>query len=503
MRQTRVRKRSSSSENSAVRPPFTRRLLVLAAALTCVTGCGEGSNEEISPTQSEDSSDDVSILDVAEDITNSLDSTAKDSEFNDAERTDTREDSSADSTVTGPDTGPPVGDGSIGSACFKDDQCDGEDGVCLDWNDGYCTAIGCPALVDCPSDSTCITYSQQTNLCVRKCEQQNDCRIGYGCKPVDSTDGSMELACINLDGEVAALGGPCGADTDCAEALTCLGFVSDGYCTQAECSASTSCPNGASCVTYNGIATCLRTCAELNDCLIDGATERTCGPLLDITGNVQSVCIANNGGESVGSECTVDTDCASNECRILATGKCVASDVGCFSDADCPGAGVCELAPAYVVGVCTQTCDAGTPCPGTSKCVQSSPEDAWCQSPCSGFNDTNACEINLGETCVFGDPLGDTTGGGTYACIIQKAGSPGAECNADSDCSTGTCLGMPGGTCAPPCGDALFCPFSTVCVEYGSEAKCMKRCFSVIDCPGEMTCQSTLSSPAKICVPPQ
>jgi hypothetical protein len=40
-------------------------------------------------------------------------------------------------------------------------------------------------------------------------------------------------------------------------------------------------------------------------------------------------------------------------------------------------------------------------------------------------------------------------------------------------------------------------------VEYGSEAKCMKRCFSVIDCPGEMTCQSTLSSPAKICVPPQ
>ena len=159
--------------------------------------------------------------------------------------------SSVDARTRAPDAGPPVGDGSIGAACYKDDQCAGDDWVCLDWNDGYCTAIGCPALSDCSETSVCITYGQQTNLCVQECQRQEDCRLGYGCKPVDSVSGAKTRACINLDGAVSALGGSFEQDTDCSGQLICLGFVSDGYCSELECSPDAPCPDESVCITYN------------------------------------------------------------------------------------------------------------------------------------------------------------------------------------------------------------------------------------------------------------
>ncbi|MFT5434715.1 MAG: hypothetical protein ACI9OJ_005429, partial [Myxococcota bacterium] len=95
---------------------------------------------------------------------------------------------------TGPDSGPEVGDGSIGSTCFLDEQCS-NDALCLDWSGGYCTHLNCPAVATCPDASTCVTLTSGTTACLAECAQQSDCRSGYGCKPFKAGTDDQSNGC--------------------------------------------------------------------------------------------------------------------------------------------------------------------------------------------------------------------------------------------------------------------------------------------------------------------
>lgn len=404
--------------------------------------------------------------------------------------------------IGGPDPGPPVGNGAVGEPCFLDEQCTG-DQLCLDWDEGYCTFLNCPIVTECPQGSACIDLGAGTTICLDGCDPlAPDCREHYGCKPFVNTQGELSSGCVGLNPDVVPAGGACEEHSDCGGSLACLTFVPGGYCALVGCDAE-SCPDGTECVTYNGNATCLAQCTITEDCFVGGATLRKCAPLLDTKLEVAQVCIPSVDGSDVGEGCSTDIDCDSNECRIVAEGKCVSFELGCFTDADCPGAGVCELAPAYVKGICTQTCGSDTTCPGNSLCVDTPQGPSWCQLPCKGKNDLTTCEKVLGETCTFGDPVADTTGNGKYACAVLKIGDPGMDCETDDDCKAGGCLGQEAnpGTCAPDCSATLECPFPATCVEHQAALRCMKRCFSVQDCPGTMKCSTTATAFSKICVP--
>ena len=165
---------------------------------------------------------------------------------------------------------------------------------------------------------------------------------------------------------------------------------------------------------------------------------------------------------------------------------------------DFMGNGLCRS--IQTLRICSQACTTDVACPGSTLCISTGADISWCQLACNGAGDVQHCEKSLGETCIFGDPLVDPTGMGKYACVVVGVTDPGMECTEDADCKGGGCLGAPG-TCSPPCGEDLNCAFPTTCVEYEGAPRCLRRCFSVVDCPGDMACKTTADSFSKICVP--
>lgn len=399
------------------------------------------------------------------------------------------------------DTGP-AAKGTPGDSCTLDSDCAFADGTCLDWAGGYCTRLNCElgSASGCPEGSACAAVSAGVTACLATCE--GTCREGYGCKRVG--DASV---CVGLTDSPSPPGGPCTTTPGCAGSGTCLGASSEGppaaggYCATVGCDVL-SCDAGTACVLYNGTASCLVTCSTTDECLIAGATERSCGALPRTGPNapagIAKVCLPSGGGTSVGGGCTQDLECDTGTCRIVAKGKCVGSSLGCFTDADCPGGTVCELAPAYERGVCTLACGEDVACPGKSACAPAVDGSAYCQLPCNGASDVLSCDAALGEVCRFGDPLASTASGGKYLCVVEHVGDPGSSCTADGDCKAGTCLG----TCAPTCAETA-CPFGTTCVDHAGTPRCLKRCFSPADCPGKGPCALPVGSAIKVCTPPQ
>lgn len=79
----------------------------------------------------------------------------------------------------------------VGASCSSDEGC--RDGLTCrqDFPEGYCTA-GCTreGIQDtCPDGSLCGAYlGMGQTVCLARCEKDGDCREGYACAPVASTD---------------------------------------------------------------------------------------------------------------------------------------------------------------------------------------------------------------------------------------------------------------------------------------------------------------------------
>jgi hypothetical protein len=392
-----------------------------------------------------------------------------------------------------------VGNGEVGQACYLDKHCTGES-LCLDWPLGYCTVLNCPTLYDCPAGSSCVNIGQGTSLCLDQCGADDSCRNGYGCKSFTAVNGQSVQGCYALSMTLSEMGGACKQHTDCPGAAMCLSVVDEGYCAVVNCSADAPCPANTDCVVFNGAPTCMKDCETTGDCMVAGAEKRMCGELLNHQSQPTRVCVPSVPGVGVGQSCTSNIECETQLCRIVATGKCVGLALGCLADNDCPSSIVCEQAPAYVLGVCSQSCASNLVCSGNSLCIDTGKEITWCQLPCLGASDSGSCNATLDESCVYGDPLANTTGAGKYACMVFKPGDDGYPCEKNEDCKSGECFGGVG-ACSSLCEESLICDFPTSCVSHEGQLRCMRRCFSVLDCPSDMKCSSTANSPAKICLP--
>lgn len=79
-----------------------------------------------------------------------------------------------------------------GATCEHDSDCLSD--TCLgdpEWPGGFCTTINCESRDDCQNDdpdgevdNRCLQQEGASNLCVRMCRRQADCRDGYICQPI-------------------------------------------------------------------------------------------------------------------------------------------------------------------------------------------------------------------------------------------------------------------------------------------------------------------------------
>lgn len=397
--------------------------------------------------------------------------------------------SPGDGYVVGGDDGSPTGAG-----CDGNGQCEG--GTCVesgDFNDGYCTSVGCQS-GDCAGNATCVDNSSGPNLCMKLCSDESDCRPGYACEPSESAGSSI---CV-----------PDGTNPD------------DGYRVDQPGGGGT----GSSCLVDSACRgeTCLRT-SEFSE---GYCTSEGCGPP-GTSGSCDGeggVCLGNSKGPNIClSECSGDGDCRSGyTCQTAssASGKQVCAPAGtdpddgyevgggpntgqpCQQNSDC-GSGVCMQSDGFEGGYCTEPdCGSG----GSGSCEG----DATCLENDRG---PNVCLVNCSEDSdCRGDYECISDGDGNDVCVPEGSdpesgydvgdgwhGYTGDDCDADSDCVEGTCVQtkqFPDGYCS-----TLHCHGDYQCSSEDAECKqnrhgtdmCMRDCSN--GCRDGYECEDS------VCVP--
>ena len=180
------------------------------------------------------------------------------------------------------------------------------------------------------------------------------------------------------------------------------------------------------------------------------------------------------------------------------TGTCV----GCLSDVDCVGLGVCNTEGRYCVqcradsdcgdpedsrcnvalGQCTNPCTTDSACGIKDRCEQSSGIciDCHTNEDCVGSS-SKFCDTNT-FTCVSCLVNSDCVDPSTPVCTVALGAVANylscAQCAVDSDCPEGKkCSGHRCSQCVVN----ADCPSDQTCDERG---ECKPRCASDADCPG-------------------
>jgi len=256
-----------------------------------------------------------------------------------------------------------------------------------------------------------------------------------------------------------------GCGTACGSGFACTGGTCGGS-NGAACTTGTGCQSGVctsgACTTCAGGQTacngaCTSTGTDSNNC---GACGNVCKP--GVFTCVAGACAACTSGCSVGVACTTNANCASNACD-LATNTCVASQCsdqqkdGKETDIDC-GGGTC---PACSVG---QNCRVATDCASNacslisgqcvaSQCSDQQKDGAETDVDCGGGT-CAACSV--GQSCkVNTDCTSNTCNAATNTCA--------AACVPLTSCPVGNYCG----TVPDGCGGTVSCgtcPTGSTCL---------------------------------------
>ncbi len=169
--------------------------------------------------------------------------------------------------------------GTTGSSCSANQQCNGENATCLqNLFGGYCSQLQCDQ-VDCLNGNPCLSTDPENPdaqmACFLACETDDDCRFQYSCQEYQGSK-------VCLEGEQDKVRNPDGKDDGaaCNSNLNCKGGTCireaegenegevsfpGGYCTTRDCSTSDDC-NGGVCVQRARTTTCLASCSSNDDC---------------------------------------------------------------------------------------------------------------------------------------------------------------------------------------------------------------------------------------------
>ena len=246
--------------------------------------------------------------------------------------------------------------GQVGSPCIDDTQCL-ESGLCLSWNQGYCTIPGCQAQGTCPDGSVCAAVGQ-SGACLDLCDDQDPCRTqdAQFCKEIFDSAGEISAVCFGTQTNANGLGGSCASHEECAQQLACYQGVPGGICVINGCTPG-SCGDEGSCVSIDGVPRCLKNCSQDTDCGGDDL-QRACVEKSTITGTETNVCFVPSGSAPIGAACTGGFLCETSYCEITATGVCsVDQSIPCDEIQDCPSGQTCNIAPAFTQGFCSKECD--------------------------------------------------------------------------------------------------------------------------------------------------
>lgn len=192
--------------------------------------------------------------------------------------------------------------GTTGSSCSQDLQCNGDNNICLtNFFGGYCSQTDCGSNSDCIGGNACLSTNPDdadaATACFLSCETDDDCRFQYACQEYDG-----QMVC--LEGERTETKNPDGANdgAECNSQLQCKGGTCiresegegegevsfpGGYCTTRDCETAEDC-NGGVCVTRARSTTCLAACESNDDCrdgyeCVDTAdgTDKVCDTVVE------------------------------------------------------------------------------------------------------------------------------------------------------------------------------------------------------------------------------
>ena len=196
--------------------------------------------------------------------------------------------------------------GETGTSCSRDSDC--LDGTCLlNFPGGYCTRMGCLGDRMCADqgDGRCLSRADELTFtaCFDGCENDAECRFGYGCVNEDGDGGVCDL--LDDANPIRNPGGaddgqPCLVDINC-KGGTCLreeeGYT-DGYCTTLSCAVLGCNAPEAICRNLENDSACFVECVDDVDCRPEYRCrgEGFCAPPIetalpgDLAGSIQLTC---------------------------------------------------------------------------------------------------------------------------------------------------------------------------------------------------------------------
>lgn len=171
--------------------------------------------------------------------------------------------------------------GSTGSSCSADLQCNGDNNTCLTtFFGGYCSQTSCDeAGIDCLGGNPCVPLNPEDpdpdHICLLSCATDDDCRFGYSCQDYNGQNVCLEgeRSAKNPDG--ADDGETCNSNLNC-KGGTCIREVENedsgetafpgGYCTTRDCEGDEDCYGDSVCVVRARSTACFASCTSDADC---------------------------------------------------------------------------------------------------------------------------------------------------------------------------------------------------------------------------------------------
>lgn len=384
------------------------------------------------------------------------------------------------------------------------------------------TGVPCTSDVACAGDAECVARTDEERRC-RPLPGAGDacaggrCQAGLACLEGECTarrrkdgeacahhdecssffcEGTAHFACSSPVG----VGNPCQHDTDCIQLPAKKSFCSseNGKCTSA-LAAGAPCDRGSVC--QSGYCDSANQCAPL---LASGAPCYSNTVCESAVCSLKHRCLWPNETAPVGASCvpgecvksafcypgthmcdlkrgltaacSFDDECVSHRCGTT-THTCIAAlgpGAKCTADIDCQS-GSCD------VGTCSKLHSPGNPCTVDSNCALGlvcdilgfAEEKHVCLKP-SSRSEGNPC--TKATTCTSG--ACDVDG---HFCLYRPEN---AECNKDSECTSGLYCSVPGGA-----------PSGTV------TGKCAPKINEGKSCESDVSCKSGLC-PSGHCVAP-